>query len=181
MWDDEQIDAAIDETARQMTAVEPGADFRVRVMAQIDARRRGARLRRPALAALTVAAVMVTGIFVLREHPRPGTIASRELRLNPDATDPAKAQPPMVRLKPDPTYENNVAKANARSALEVAQGFGPAITTNDLEPLTTAAIDLDSIAIATLGDGDAIGIGPLPPAPSIAVTPLDVDNEGARQ
>jgi len=39
MWDDERIDAAIDESARQMTAGEPGADFRVRLMARIDAER----------------------------------------------------------------------------------------------------------------------------------------------
>jgi hypothetical protein len=184
MWDDEQIDAAIDETARQMTAGEPGGDFRARVMARIDARPRGARLWRPALAALAVAAVMGIGTFVLREHPQPGTIASREVRLKPDATYQAKPEPPMVRLKPDPTYENNVAKANARGAIEVAQGFSPAIapdTTYDLEALRTPELELEPIAVASLAAGDSIHIDPLPSVPSIAVTPLGVDNEGDRR
>jgi hypothetical protein len=200
MWDDEQIDAAIDETARQMTAGEPGGDFRARVMERIDTGSRGSvaglaiRSWRPALAGLSlVAAVLATGLAVLREHPQPGRIASREVRLKPDATSQAKPEPPMVRLKPDPTYENNVAKANARGALEVAQGLSPAIApdavevrlkpdaTDDLDPLTTSALELESIAVSSLAAGDSIHIDPLPPVPSIAVTPLGVDNEGDRR
>jgi hypothetical protein len=170
MWDDEQIDTAIDETARQMTAGEPGADFRARVVARLDAGSRAMAMWRPALAVLSVAAMLVIGLVFLREQPRPQQILLPQVRLAPDATaKPAEVKPdiPEVRLPPSPLG-----------------GFGgprKPDATYDLEPLTTAPLDLDSIAVTALAASDSIHIDPLPPAPSIAVTPLDVENEGDRR
>jgi hypothetical protein len=184
MWDDEQIDAAIDETARQMTAGEPGADFRVRVMARIGV---GSRLSvgafairwwRPALAGLSVAALIVIALVVSRDRKSP-------------QRPPQSAPAPVVRLKPDPTYENTVRlppsplrgydgprKPDPTYSV-VAQGFSPAIA--DLEPLMTDPLELDSIAVGALAPDDSIHIEPLPLASPIAVTPLDVDNQGDRR
>jgi hypothetical protein len=192
MWDDRQIDAAIDEAARQMTAGEPGVDFRARVIARIDA---GSGLRsaalsfrswRPALAGLSlVAAVFAIGLVVLRERPSPRMVSAPPQRLAPETTT----------VKPT----DGAPKANARGAFEVAQGFSPAIAalkgcaTSDCEPasarddshevdtLDLPSIDLDSIAVTSLAASDSIHIDPLPPVPSIAVTPLDVENEGDRR
>jgi hypothetical protein len=184
MWDDEQIDAAIDETARQLTAGEPGADFRARVMARIDS---GSRFRagftirswRPALAGLSVVAlVFAIGLVVVRERPTVRPVLAPRARLAPEnGTKPVDVAP----------------KVNAAGTFEVAQRFSPAIAANsvqvrlkpdpayDIEPLTTPALDLESIAVTALAASDSIDIEPLPPAPSIAVTPLDVENEGDRR
>jgi hypothetical protein len=47
--------------------------------------------------------------------------------------------------------------------------------------LTTAPLDLDSIAVTALTASDSIDIEPLPLASPIAVTPLDVENQGDRR
>jgi len=195
MWDDEQIDAAIDESARQMTAGEPGADFRVRLMARIDAESGfsaagfARRAWRPALAGLSLAALIVIVLAVSRDRQQPAsrvasapasTVRQHEpdptakVRLEPDAAYEAKPDSPLVRLppsplrgfggprKPDPTHD---AGDDLR----------------DVESLDLPSIDLDSIAVTSLAAGDSIHIDPLPPVPSIAVTPLDVENEGDRR
>jgi hypothetical protein len=193
MWDDKQIDAAIDDTARQMTAGEPGVDFRVRVVARLDA---GSRLSvgefairswRPALAGLSAAALIVIALAVSRvwqQPSSPGPSAPASIVLLPEANPTSKV--PMtpnrdgqleVRLKPDATYER------------VAQGFSPAIaalkecatTDCDGDALELPALDLDSIAVTALAANDSIDIEPLLLASPIAVTPLDVENEGDRR
>ena len=184
MWDDKQIDAAIDETGRQMTAGEPGADFRARVMARIDARPRSIAMWRPALAGLTVVALIIIAVVVSRDRQRPASRvasapasivrlpesdATSTVRLKPDVAYEAKPEPPLVRLPPSPLG-----------------GFGgprkpDATYERDTESLELPSIDLDSIAVAALAATDPIAIEPLPPAPSIAVTPLGVENEGDRR
>src|SRR5213594_856657 len=75
--DDERLDAAINETARQITAVEPPLDFRRRVMARIsdDSAFRvagsGFRSWRPALAGLSVAALILAAMIVSRHRDVP--------------------------------------------------------------------------------------------------------------
>ena len=192
MWDDKQIDAAIDETARQMTAGEPGADFRARVLARLDAKSSlsfaGFTIRswRPVLAGLAVAALIIV-LAVSRDWHQPASrVASAPaaiVRL-PEANPTSKV--PMtpnrdgqleVRLKPDATYER------------VAQGFSPAIpalkgcatTDCDGDALELLALEVDSIAVTALAASDSIDIEPLPLASPIAVTPLDVENEGDRR
>jgi hypothetical protein len=169
MWDDKQIDAAIDESARQMTAGEPGADFRTRVMARIEVHSSRTPLWRPIAVGVAVAAIVLVAVLV---GPKPD---APPVRLKPDATYEVKPEPPpLVRLppsphggfggprKPDPTYD---AGDDLR----------------DVESLDLPSIDLDSIAVTTLAASDSIHIDPLPPALSIAVTPLDVENEGDRR
>ena len=183
MWDDEQVDAAIDDTARQMTSGEPSGDFRVRVMARIGGRRRVTISWRPVVAAIALAAVLIVVVRVVRQPEKPNPTQRRE----PGAVA-------SVRLKPDPTYELKPGFAvqgkpepeevRLPKSTGVAQGFGPAIagpkacaTTECVEPLATPPLELDSIAVGALAAGDAIHIDPLPPVPSIALTPLDVEHE----
>src|SRR5262245_565129 len=68
MWDEERIEAAIDEAARQMTAGEPDAAFRARVMARIDTRRRPMPLRQGLVAGIAVAAAIAIAVILWR-HP----------------------------------------------------------------------------------------------------------------
>jgi hypothetical protein len=184
MWDDDRIDAAIDETARQMTAGEPRTDFRVRVVERIGGRPRTTAMWRPAVAALSVAALFIIGFIVMREHPQPRTSAPPPVRLVLDtAAKPVDVGP----------------KANAGAGFEVAQGFSPAIAalkgcatgncepvsgrdfSHDVDALNVPPLELDSIAVAALPPDDSMHIEPLPPAAPIAVTPLGVENEGDRR
>src|SRR5580765_3838089 len=137
MWNDKQIDAAIDEAARQMTAGEPGAEFRARVMARIEVRSSHTPLWRPIAVGVAVAAIVLVAVLV---GPKPD---APQVRLKPDATYEAKPEAPLVRLppsphggfggprKPDPTYD----AGNDR---------------RDLESLDLPSIDLDSIAATAL-------------------------------
>jgi hypothetical protein len=187
MWDDEQIDAAIDETARQMTAGEPGADFRARVVARLDAGSRvsvaGFAIRswRPVLAILGVAALIVIVLAVSRDWQQP---ASEMASAPASIVRPEPAPTSNVRLKPDATYEPKPEPPLVRLPPSPLGGFGgprKPDATYDLEPLSTAPLDLDSIAVTALAASDSIDIEPLPLASPIAVTPLDVENEGDRR
>ena len=187
MWDDEQIDAAIDETARQMTAGEPGGDFRARVMERIEVRPTRTPLWRPIAVGVAVAAIVLIAVLVrlppwpLGGFGGPRKSVAPQVGLKPDAKYEAKPKAPLVRLppsplggfggprKPDPMYENRT----------LARTTGKYV--RDVDSLELSSIDLDSIAVTSLPASDSIDINPLPPAPSIAVTPLDVENEGDRR
>jgi hypothetical protein len=179
MWDDKQIDAAIDETARQMTAGEPGADFRARVMARLEVRPSRTPLWRPIAVGFAVAAMVLVAVLVrLPPWPPGGFGAPRkpdapQVLLKPDATYEAKPEAPLVRRPASP-----LGDVRGLSRADATQVRLKPDATYDLEPLTTAPLDLDSIAVTALAASDSIDIDLLPPAPSIAVTPLDVENEG---
>jgi hypothetical protein len=204
MWDDKQIDAAIDETARQMTAGEPRADFRARVLARLDAKSSlsfaGFTIRswRPVLAGLAAAALIIV-LAVSRDWHQPASrVASAPaaiVRL-PEANPTSKV--PMTpdrdgqleaRLKPDATYERVAQGFLGPPKRGTREGGSPAIpalkgcatTDCDGDALELLALEMDSIAVTALAASDSIDIDPLLPAPSIAVTPLDVENEGDRR
>src|SRR5262245_8702614 len=110
MWDDERIDAVIDEAARRMTAGEPSGDFRARVMARIDGGPRFAWSWQPVAVAIALAAIVAVVVVRMalparraeftevRPKPDAQTVTPRDaqVRPKPDATK--------VRLKPDATY-----------------------------------------------------------------------------
>src|SRR5262245_13070351 len=193
MWDEQQIDSAIDEAARRLTAGEPGSDFRARVMARIvSGSGPGARMAallswRPALGACAVAALLV-GAFITGRQP------SRTAREMATANTAAGA----VRLKPDPTVQPEPGSAQVRLSPTPQNGFGAqgkpdapfevSLTADptyesrgvrsDVEPLTTPALDLEAIVVGALPAGEPIHIEPLQAADSIAVAPLSVEIEG---
>ena len=167
MWDDERIDAAIDETARQMTAGEPGEDFRVRVMARIDVRPRRAPLWQAIAVGVAAAAMVLVAVFVRLAPDVP------HIRLKPDAPYEAKPQAPLVRQPPSPVGGFGRPRQPDAPYRGATGDF-----VRDDDSLELPSIDLDSIAVAALAAADSIDIDPLPPTPSIAVTPLDVENEG---
>src|SRR5262245_30911946 len=75
MWDDERIEAAIDEAARQMTAGEADAAFRARVMARIDTPRRPMPLRQALAAGIAAAAAIAIAVIVWRQPTHTGAPA----------------------------------------------------------------------------------------------------------
>ena len=184
--DDERLDAAIDETARRMTMGEPQADFGERVLAQIEsgfgarsafAVRRSPFMMYPALASLGALAAIVAALVVLRgparDDRRPADSSARDrqsVALRTDATRTSEAAPSKV----DATSRSRAVRAEPETAGE----SNPAL---NVEPLTTASIDVESIAVAALAalaTDQSIHIEPLPPLQPIAVTPLGVENQG---
>src|SRR5437762_94210 len=85
MWhmDDERLDAAIDEAAHRMTAGEPGAEFRDRVLARMSEEFRTPSPALPVLrsrfwpgfAAVSVAALVLLGVIIGR-HPGRDSLAT---------------------------------------------------------------------------------------------------------
>ena len=174
MWDGEQVGAAIDETARQMTAGEPGTDLRVRVMARVEAgsglgvRVFAFRMWRPASAGLTVAALILIAVMI-RPQPdanRPGPAPAPEVRLKPDATYQEVRLPPSPLggyggpRKPDATYEMKLPSPS------------------EVDAVALPPIDLEPIAVAALPAGESIHVEPLQTAAPIAVARLSPEIEG---
>lgn len=178
MWDEERVDAAIDEAARQMTAGEPGADLRVRVMARVENHRRVTPLWRPVFAGLTVAALILVAVMVrLKPDPtyRPGPAPAPATIVQVPPTALGGASDQTVRLPPSPRGGPNeqAVRLKADTAYEKALR-----SQSDVDAVTLPSIDLESIAVATLPAAESIHVEPLQAAAPIAVTPLSTENEG---
>src|SRR5712692_10259977 len=97
----EDIDRAIDDVARRLTAGEPDGAFRARVQARIESgestRRRwsGAWVISPLAAALVVAVVVVVTYERDADHRAQQTVRPSEVAQQPTPITPT------VRLKPD--------------------------------------------------------------------------------
>src|SRR5262249_62010286 len=113
MMDDNDLDRVIDDAARGMTAGEPGASFRARVIARIDERR--APWTRPfVLVPIAAAALIALALFIARDRashaparpvpPEAGRPprAAREAGPSPTARPPAPAGPTQPPAGPPP-------------------------------------------------------------------------------
>jgi hypothetical protein len=183
MWDDENLDAAIDDAARRMTAGETGGDFRARVMARIDDAPPVQRLWQPLAAGLAAMAIVVIAVMIWQQH---GGVRQRDTaEVRPPSPQsgfggPGQPSAAEVRLPPSPQDGSGgprQADATYRPRPDAAYASHP----SDIEPLETPALDLESISVAALPADEAIHIDPLPPAAPIAVAPLDVENQGDRR
>ncbi len=172
MWDDDQIDAAIDAAARGLTAGDPGPEFRVRVMERIERAPKFSLAWRPVVVGVAVVAIVAIAVIwrPANNNQPPQTqevrlkadttyvkpeAATAEVRLPPAPKSGSGVHAPEVRLKPDATYE--------------------------IELLTTAPLNLEPIAVPALDADESLRIDPLPSAPSIAVAPLAAEPEGDRR
>ena len=172
MWDEEQVEAAIDDAARQMTAGEPGAELRVRVVSRIENRQRVQSVWRPALAGLIVAALLVVAVMVrlkpdATHHPGPAPTPTTTVQSSPSSSGASeqvvRLPPPLLGVyggqrKPDATYDMDLP--------------------SDVDAVTLPSIDLESIAVAALPAAESIQVEPLEAAAPIAVIPLSTENEG---
>jgi hypothetical protein len=186
MWDDDQIDAAIDEAARELTVGDPGSEFRVRVMERIERAPRFALAWRPVAVGVAVAAIAAIALMV-RPTPNPthdNKPDATEVRLPPSPEngfgEPRKPDNPSDSNPPSPRA------ADVRRPPSPENGFGEprkpdAPYLSDIAPLTTAPLDLESIAVPALTADESLHIDPLPSAPSIAVAPLAAEPEGDRR
>jgi hypothetical protein len=165
----DDTDRTIDDVARRLTAGEPDAAFRVRVLARIEAgeARRAWRLRW-ALAPASIAAAIGIAITwaAVREHRSapivgaPRAAGQARVLLKPDA--PAVGTP--VRLVPDTRSEGPVRWKPDRTDART-----PA---SEIDALAPPPIDVPSIALAPIDRGVSIQLRELAPIAPLEVAPL---------
>lgn len=166
----EGLDLAIDRAVREMLDVEPPADLRARVIAELPAS--GVRLPASGVhgfaAVAAVAALLVLVLVVARrsEPPAQPSIVSR----GSDQNVPAPVATPMnVPIAPAATRVSVTARA-AGVAAAVAEPSSPA---GDIEPLNQIA----PIEVAPIGQSsiapDPIAVRPLTPITEVQIAPLN--------
>jgi hypothetical protein len=174
--DDSNLDTAIDDVARQMTAGEPDADFRARVVARIES---GFGIRdsgfgagfgrwRWAVTALGAAAMIVAAVVLFQNsHERRMTetpVAQAPHAPAPPAQvangtwRPTLAGPPRLTQRP-------VRREDASNPPSEIDALAP-------PPLTPFPLDVASIAVGALPPADSIQLDKLETITPIAVTPL---------
>jgi hypothetical protein len=179
---EQQLDAAIDVVAREMTEMKPSAALRARVLERIehDRQRPGFALPRWAWAGVSAAVVLAvaTGLWLTRSVPGPGgsegiVAERRAAALNlPDAALPRQsAQPggepgavaasaagrPALSARAQPGRSTRGAQSTAGPAAEEATDYAghvPALA--DIEPLRFSTVEPAALHF-----------------PSVAVAPLD--------
>jgi hypothetical protein len=196
MWrDDDRIDAAIAEVAREMTEGEPRAGFTSRVLARIDEDRARARwprwLSTWTLAPLAAAVVVVIAVVGGREFAH-RTLQTEDRR--PQTAD-RRPQSAGIRQQSAGTRQQSADRsgAPAAAASRAAQRSLPrAITVrrvvtppSPIDALAPPPVDVGSIAVAPLDPGavappPSIQIEPVDPVESIAVQPLGADGPPRR-
>jgi hypothetical protein len=195
--DDEQLDAAIDETARRMTAAPPDREFRRRVMARID-RQRTRRVLWPVIATASAAAVLATAVVIVRwngsplpEHARPPTDASAVTREAEPGNRSEPVEKPPVNLAlggaepvdgPSPTRgTRKMAPTTRAHAIDSSDPTADLRPFDDVERLTMEPIRLEAIDVSDLPTQDSLTLEPLPPTAPLAVVPLGAEDQGDRR
>lgn len=166
---DNELDRSIDEVAREMTAGEPGSDFRARVVARLDERPRVAwKLWIPAVVA---AVVLIAAAVASRQSP--GTSLSpvaSSVRLQPGP------QAPTVRRTPDTTDGKSPAASGLPRAATHSRVVRVPVTPSPFDD-DTPSIDLPRIAVDALPPDRSLDLKPLDTIAPIAITPIDAEGE----
>ena len=159
MWDDAEIDRAIENVAREMTRGEPHGDVRARVVARIDERAGRARWSRPRAFAGMVAATAIVLVAL---------VAYRQfaIQVRPEVR-------PEVRLKPDTTYGLKPSFDTLRTAPSRVEGPRrteprAAIPPSAVDALAPSPLAVDPLAV------DSLDASPLDVVPLDSIAPLDV-------
>jgi hypothetical protein len=170
---DEDLDATIDEVAREMTRGELPPDFRTRVIARLESRdgRLWSWRRGWVLSPLAIAAAVLLAVLVVRAPWRSdGRVAPEirsEVRPKPDPMHVGKNPDPspsyvgsdfsriasagvtsVVRLKPDATYESAAASDLAPGPIQIESLDVEAMESMEVAPLSVDA--MESIDVARL-------------------------------
>ena len=190
----DDLDRAIDDVARQMTAPldnDASANLRARVMMEID-RPRSTGWWRPAFAVVAVAAAaaIVVGLYPRArvEQARPLQTAERTSP-NPSATlrrSPSTSGNPAPSTLPNQTStlrESRSTLRESRSTLRESRSTlrdeGRSTSTNPFAeaPLVEESIAVDRIALAPVAPPQAIAVEQLPTITPIAMTPIGQGEE----
>jgi hypothetical protein len=174
----DHIDRAIDDAARALTAGEPGAAFRARIVARLED---GGPSRRAWWIGAPIAAAAAIAIVV--------ALVSGRGQTSPAAVKPAVAPvetasaPRMQRAAPrvdtSPSLEQTTA-ANAgakgpprRERVHERGAASDASNTSAVTQLAPSPLDIPSIVVEPIEGGPTLQLDQLEPIAPIAVAPLD--------
>jgi hypothetical protein len=177
------IDRAIDEVARQLTAGEPGGAFRARVMARIE---RGESRRvwsTRLMAPMPVAALLLIALVAMWSYR-----AYRSPAASPELTQTAsEPRGEVLRGALQPATARRV-EAPVQLAPSVPPSRSPAALPSSARPmrarpmqpsevgaLAPPPLDMPSIALAPIDRGDSIRLEQLEPIAPIDLAPLAVE------
>ena len=166
--DDNRLDRAIDEAARELTAGEPHGSFRARVLERIDEPRR--IWSSPWVWSPLAAAALVAIAVVIRTPQR--------IEPTPLITSHSMSFAVAVRgLEPTLTHETPAAIASSG----VAQGIRAARPSDSaVAALAPEPLAVPSIALSSIEPADSLRLEALEPITPIAVTPIG-EPEGERR
>ncbi len=167
------LDAAIDDVAREMTAGDLDAAFRARVLQRIESgtgtRDWGFGLWRPGLVALGAAAMIVAAVVTFRgRHERAITVSPIAHASAAPAT-PARAGTSTRAAGPPLVAHHPVRRGEFTG--------GP----SEIDALAPPLLDVPSIALVELPAPESIQLDQLQTIPPIAVAPLAADDQGERR
>jgi hypothetical protein len=179
----DRFDEAIDRAVREMLDVEPRADLRARVMAQLPAS--GSRLpasgfRLPAsgwvLAPLAAAALIVLAVFIARRTEplpqAPVVAAAVDRRLPPEVAPPSVAPPLVRQVAREPNAVPTPQRAANTGTVVAAVFPGDDQATTVINPLKTIApIAMTPIAQSTIAPAE-IAVRPLNTIAEVQIAPL---------
>lgn len=203
--DDNPIDSAINDVAREMTEGELNPSFRAQLLERIQVRGSWFAVLRSRLAVLrsrlavrrspfdvralagiaAIAAVLVVSLFQLR----PPRQVSRPSIADPAVASerPAGGSPQIAkseRTDDDRSLRiERPERSGGRSRLHASRthrrtiAFAP----SDMDALAPPPLDVESIAVAELPAPASIQLNQLQSVPSIAVAPLTSDDQGERR
>jgi len=160
------IDRAIDEVARQLTAGEPGGAFTARVMARIG--RGESRRMWPTrlMAPIPIAAMIIVlvAFWSYRGYRSPDRLALR----------PAPAPSPLRRASPELTQTASERRPE-KLALPSGPGRARPMQPSEVGALAPPPLRVPSIALAPIDRGDSIRLEQLEPIAPIDLAPLPVE------
>jgi len=192
----DDIERAIDDVGREMTACEPDGAFTARVLARIESGDTVRRNWRAAwiIAPLAAAAVIAIAVVMVSR-------SASDRKPDPSAGARDRSGAPTVRLadsakatsvkKPDTTTENrapNAANREPRTPNRDLRTTNPesripnpksripnpdAARASEVAAMAPPTLSVPSIAVAPIGSDDSLQLPQLEPPPSLAVAPLE--------
>jgi hypothetical protein len=167
---DDDIDRAIDDIARELTAGEPHGAFRARVMARIESGESRRGWSTWVLSPLPVAALILVALAAAWSYRSPKRLAlhlAETIALQRDER-PVVASAPVA---PTARRVEREATKGARAFHASARRVAP----SDVAGLAPPLLNVPSIVLAPIDRGDSIQLQQLEPIAPIDVAPLGVE------
>ena len=180
MTSDNDLNRAIDDVAREMTAGDADRNLRVRVLSDIERPRPFAW--RPVFATACAAGALIALIIVARGRPPSSTIgptpSTNRAAVSARGPAPSAIVPaPSGNVPPSPIVQTRSTNAPA-----LAAGMPPSrapLSPNPFAeaPLEEAPLTVEPMVVAPIAPAELTGSEQLPSIAPISVAPLDVQGE----
>jgi len=165
------VDRAIDEIARELTAGEPGAAFRTRVLARIASGARAQRRWRAAWMAAPLSAAALIAVAVATTWYRSPSLRQAQGAPSASSGERLALQRPEEPRTANPEPRTQHREPGTRTLNPEPRTLNPVASA--VAALAPAPMSIDSIALAPIAAADSLKLQQLEPPPSLAVAPLD--------